>query len=417
MRVHSNQDNVVVTGLGVVSSAGVGVDPLLRALQSCKSTATELIGEQYSQFPSRYACQVKDFNPLNHVKFSIARHMTRCSQLGAVAALSAVRDSGLDLLRVDHDRVHIYEGTSIGGMDRIFSDYETFLKYGYQKMNPTTSAQAFIGSTTGEIAILLALKSRSITVCSGSASSSDAIGFGFEQIKLGVVDIAIVGGAETPIVPGVIGSFCKAGVISTRSDGALISPRAFTQDRDGFTVGEGAAFLILERKEHAIKRGATIYAEVAGFGNGCDAHSMLSPHPNGDGVVLAAERAMRAAEISPRDVQYVNAHGTGTKLNDLYETVALKRIFEKTITDVRVSSTKPITGHLLGASGAIEAIACVLSVKHSFMPPLINYFAPDPMCDLNFVVNEPEKKNVQIAMSFNYGFGGKNSVLIFRKTS
>jgi 3-oxoacyl-[acyl-carrier-protein] synthase II len=226
-------------------------------------------------------------------------------------------------------------------------------------MNSGTASESFICSTTGEIAILLGLQSRSITICSGSASASDAIGLGFEQVSSDAVDVAIVGGSEAPIIPAVIGSLCRAGVVSIRNDGAQQTPRAFTIDRDGFIVGEGAGFLILENEKHAKARKAKVYAELAGFGNSCDAYQMLAPHPKGEGVFLAADRAMKMSGILAKDVDYVNAHGTGTRLNDKYETIALKKIFGKNISDVRISSTKPITGHVLGACGAIEAIVCI----------------------------------------------------------
>ncbi len=411
----NSKAKVLITGIGVISPAGVGIDNLLQVLQEGKSTASDLTDAEFSNFPLKYACQIGNFNPLDYMKFKLARHMTRCSQLGVVASLLAVQDSKLNLSTIPSDRIQIYEGTSMGGLNNILADYETFLEEGYQKMNPSTAAQAFIGSTTGEIAIVLGLRSRSITICSGSASANDAIGLGFEQVSSGTIDIAIVGGSEAPIIPAVIGSFCRAGVVSTRQDGPQMTPRAFTGDRDGFIVGEGAGFLILESEKHAKARHAKIYAELAGFGNGCDAYQMLVPHPEGEGVFLAADRAMRSARISEEDVDYINAHGTGTRLNDKYETIALKKVFKKNIFNIRVSSTKPITGHLLGACGAIEAIICVLSIQHGFIPPIINYLQTDPECDLNFVKNKSEDKKISVAMSFTYGFGGKNSVLILRK--
>lgn len=412
---NSKRPKVFVTGIGLISPAGIGVDNLRQVLLEGKSTASALNEADFANFPIKYACQIPQFEPLEYIKFKFARHMTKSSQLGVVASLLAVRDSKLDLSTIPFDRIQIYEGTSVGGLDYILSDYKVFLEEGYLKMNPATAGQAFIGSTTGEIAISLGLQSRSLTICSGSASSNDAIGLGFEQINSGAIDVAIVGGAEAPIIPAVIASFCRAGVVSSRNDGPQISPRAFTRDRDGFILGEGAGFLILESEKHANSRHAKIYAELAGFGNSCDAYQMLSPHPEGSGIFLAAERAMKRAEIKVEDVDYVNAHGTGTKLNDKYETMAFKKIFGKHIVNVPISSTKPITGHLLGACGAIEAIVCILSLQHGFIPPLINYFHPDPECALNFVKNKTEIKNLSVAMSFTYGFGGKNSVLIFRK--
>ena len=413
----THKTKVFVTGIGIISPAGVGIESLRKVLQEGASTASDIIGDDFFEFPVKYACQINNFNPLDYINFRFSRHMTRCSQFGVAASLLAVRDSNLDFSIISSDRIQIYEGTSMGGLHNILADYKNFLDGGYQNMNPSTSAQAFIGSTTGEIAILLGLQSRSITICSGSASASDAIGLGFEQVSSGAIDVAIVGGSEAPIVPAVVASFCRAGVVSMRNSSPQTAPRAFTADRDGFIVGEGAAFLILESERNAKARHAKIYAELAGFGNSCDAYQMLSPHPEGTGILLAANRAMQRAEVSAEDVEYVNAHGTGTRLNDKYETVAFRRIFGKNIPNIRVSSTKPITGHLLGACGAIEAIVCILSIQHGFIPPIINYFHPDPECELNFVQNKSENKDVSVTMSFTYGFGGKNSVLIFRKVN
>lgn len=406
---------VVVTGIGLVIPTGVGSEGLLKALQKGESSASELLDRIFASYPVKYACQVKDFNPTDFLSYKVARRMTRCSLFGVIAAKLAVENSGLNVLEVDPQRLEIYEGTSIGGMDRIFLDHQNFLLSGYEKLRPHTPVLGFVGSTSGEIGIVLGLKSRSITVCSGSASASDAIGLGFERIASGMIDVAIVGGSEAPILAPIIASFCRTGVISTRNSDAKTACRPFALDRDGFILGEGGAFIVLESKEHAELRGAKIYAELAGFGNSCDAYDMISPHPEGEGILAATRRALQSAEASIEDVDYINAHGTGTKINDKCETLAFKKIFGARALKVPISSTKPITGHLLGACGAVEAVICILAIRESFVPPTINYFSPDLECDLDYVPNVLRHKAVSFALSYTYGFGGKNSVLAFRR--
>jgi len=409
------EELVVVTGVGLVVPTGIGLESLLRALQKGESSASELLDPAFARYPVRYACQVKDFNPTDFLSYKVARRMTRCSLFGVIAAKLAVEDSGLNVSEIDPQRVEMYEGTSIGGMDRIFLDYQTLLSSGHEKLRSHTPILGFVGSTSGEIGIVLGLKSRSITVCSGSASASDAIGLGFERVASGKIDIAIVGGSEAPILEPVVASLYRTGVISTRNDGAKTAYRAFSLDRDGFLLGEGGAFLVLESKKNAESRSAKVYTELAGFGNSCDAYDMITPHPKGEGILLATRRALESAEASIEDIDYINAHGTGTKINDKYETLAFRTMFGERASNIPISSTKPITGHLLGACGAVEGVICILAIRESFVPPTINYFSPDPECDLDYVPNVLRKKAVSFALSYTYGFGGKNSVLAFRR--
>jgi len=406
---------VVVTGIGIVAPTGLGTEGLLRSLRKGESAATELSSSGKSVYPANHACRVQNFNPTDFLSFKNIRHMTRCSQLGVVAAKLAVQDSALDLSQVDSVRIEMYEGTSIGGMDKIFQNHRIFLEKDYTELDPHVPISAFVGSASGEIAIALGVRCRSITICSGSASANDAIGLGFERISSRSVDIAIVGASEAPIIPEIIASFCRTGVISTRNGNPKAACRPFSKDRDGFILGEGAAFLVLESREHAKARGAHIYAELAGYGSNCDAYHMVTPHPEGEGVCFAIKRALAAAGLVVGDIDYVNAHGTATLTNDKVETVAFKRAFGSFASQIPISSTKPITGHLLGASGAIEAVVCTLAINHSFLPPTINYSEPDPDCDLSYVPNKAQEKDVSVALSCNYGFGGKNSVLVFRK--
>ena len=406
---------IVITGIGIVSAAGIGVKKLLKVLLHGESTSTSIESIDVSPYPVRWASQVKDFKIGDFFNSRDVKHMERCSQLGVVAAKLAVEDAGLNIKKLNQDRLEIYEGTSIGGMDRIFSDHEILLSKGYQKLHPFTPIRAFVGSTTGEISIALGINSRSITVCSGSASANDAIGIGFERIKSGMIDMAIVGGAEAPIIPAIIASFCKMGVVSTRNGNPKTAFRPFSRDRDGFILGEGAAFLIIESERSAIRRKAKIYAELAGYGSSCDAYHMVIPHAEGAGIKLATQRALKSARLTINDVDYINAHGTGTILNDKFETLAFKNTFGNRAYDIAISSTKPITGHLLGACGAIEAAICILAIENAFVPPTINIFEPDPECNLNFTPNAGLEKKINTALSYTYGFGGKNSVLIFKK--
>ncbi len=406
---------IVVTGIGVVSATGIGAKSLLASLRRAESTAMPIENADVSAYPVKWASQVKDFKIADFFNLRDVKHMERCSQLGVVAAKLAAEDAGLNFNTLNQDRLEIYEGTSIGGMERIFSDHEILLSRGYQRLHPFTPIRAFIGSTTGEISIALGANSRSITVCSGSASASDAIGIGFERIKSSMIDVAIVGGAEAPIIPAIIASFCKMGVVSTRNGNPKTAFRPFSKDRDGFILGEGAAFLVLESERSAMRRKAKIYAELAGYGSSCDAYHMVMPHVEGKGINLATQRALKSAGLNINNVDYINAHGTGTVLNDKFETVAFKKTFGSRAYDIAISSTKPITGHLLGACGAIEAIVCILAIQNAFIPPTINIFEPDPECDLDFTPNTIREKKIDVALSYTYGFGGKNSVLILKK--
>ncbi len=408
---------VVVTGMGIVAPTGIGIDSLLNALKDGESASAHIENVNVADYPVKSACQVRNFNVTDFLNPKQAKHMERCSQFGVVAAKMAVEDAKLELSAIDQDRLEIYEGTSIGGMEKIFDDHQILLTKGYLKLHPFTPVRAFVGSTTGEIAIVLGINSKSLTICSGSSSASDAIGLGLERIKSGMIDFALVGGSETPIVPAIIASFCRMGVVSVRGDDPKAAFRPFSSDRDGFVLGEGSAFLVLESLESAVLRGASIYAEIAGYGASCDAYHMVMPHEKGEGVRVATRRALTMAGLTIDDIDYINAHGTGTLMNDKYETLAIKSTFGERASQIAISSTKPITGHLLGACGALEAAICILAIQHNFVPPTINYSSPDPDCDLNYAPNKAIQKQIDMALSYTYGFGGKNSALIFRKYS
>ena len=367
-----------------------------------------------SDYKTKFAAEVKNFNPLDHFEVKQARHLDRSSQFAIIAAREAFKDSGITEENTDFERCGIYISSGIGGLNTIQDQCEVNCIKGHNRVSPMFIPMSIANMPAGNVAIDLGLKGESMAIVTACASSTHAIGEAYKTIKYGTEDIVFAGGTEASICRAGIAGFenMKALTNATEKERASIP---FDKERSGFVMGEGAAVLVLEELEHAQKRGAKIYAEVVGFGATSDAYHITSPAPDGEGAARAMRRAMEDANIKPEEINYINAHGTSTHLNDLTETLAVKKALGEAAKNVMMSSTKGNTGHLLGAAGAIEAIICVKAIENKLVPPTINYKEKDEECDLNIVPNETVKADIKVAMSNSLGFGGHNSSIILKK--
>lgn len=406
---------VVVTGLGVVAPNGCRLEPFWRSLCEGRSAAAPLTRFDTSDLPTKVGCEVRDFLVTDYLDAKKARRAELSIRFGVGAAKLALQDAGVKLDQFDPDRAGIVEGTSVGGMESSFRGHLSFLEKGYKSMSPFTLINAYSGGGSGEIALEVGARGHAISLCTGSASGNDAVGYAAEMVAGDEVDLVVAGGAEAPILAPLWGAFCQARVMTRRNEQPASAMRPFDAGHDGFLLGEGAAFLVLEELSHALLRGARIYAEIAGHGRSCEAHHSVSPHPEGLGVHRAMQKALRRARMDVTEIDYINAHGTATELNDTVETIAIKRLFGPEAGRIAVSSTKPVTGHLLGASGALEAVVATLAVHHREIPPTLNLSEPLPGCDLDYVPAKSRPYPLRAAMSLNAGFGGKNSCLIVRR--
>jgi 3-oxoacyl-[acyl-carrier-protein] synthase II len=364
--------------------------------------------------PNKLAAEVKDFDPGQFMQSKMARHSDVCTQYAIAAATLAVRDSALDFTAIDPDRTGIVEGTTVSGMESMFEGQQVYLKKGYRGLSPFTVINAYCGEGSSRIALHIGIKGHAITYCSGCASGNDAVGYALRMIQDDEVDVMVAGATDDTMAEPMYGGFCLLGVMTSRVDDAKTAMRPFSRDRDGFLLGEGAGFLVLEELSHALGRGAHIYAEVLGHGRSCEAYHYTNTHPDGLGFRRAMEKALRRARIHPSEVDYVNAHGTATESNDPIETRAIKAVFRDHARRLAVSSTKPITGHLMGGAGAIETIICALALKHQEIPPTINLHDAAEGCDLDYVPNESRPYPLRIAVNLNAGFGGKNACLVLK---
>lgn len=410
-------NRVLVTGLGVISPLGTGVEPFWEALAGGVSGVGPITRFDAAGYSTRFAAEVKDFDPFKYIDKKEARRMDRFTQFALAAAGMALADSGLDLERTDRDRVGVILGSGIGGIETLEEQHQVLLNRGPGRVSPFFIPMMIANMAAGQIAITYRLRGCNVTTTSACASSNNAVGDAFRLLQQGLADVMITGGSEAPITPLAIAGFCSMKALSTRNDAPQRASRPFDADRDGFVIGEGAGILILETEAHARARGARIYAEVAGYGTSCDAYHITAPDPEGEGAVLSMTRALGDAGLSPADIDYINAHGTSTTLGDRLETLAIKKVFGADAGRVAVSSTKSMTGHLLGAAGGIESLACVLSIYRDLVPPTINYERPDPECDLDYVPNRARQMTVRAALNNSFGFGGHNTTLVFRKYS
>ena len=405
---------IVVTGMGAVSPLGLDIPTLWEALKSGKSGAGRITLFDAEAFETKIAAEVKGFNPTDFIEHRESRRMDRYTQFATVASMQAVKQSNLDCEKEGTD-VGVIIGSGIGGITTLSAQMSTLAEKGPRRISPLLVPMMIADAAAGHVSIMLGAKGMNFCTTSACSSGADAVGEACEIIKRGDVQVMIAGGAEAPITPISIAGFNAAGALSVRNDAPQKASRPFDAQRDGFVMGEGAAVLVLESLDHALKRNANILAELAAYGATSDAFHITQPAQDGGGGAQAMLMALRKAGLTPRDIDYINAHGTSTSLNDKCETMAIKAVFGEDAHRIPVSSTKSMMGHLIGAAGAIEAIVCILAMQHGMVPPTINLEHPDPDCDLDYVPNVAREKRVRAAMSNSFGFGGHNSVLLFRE--
>lgn len=405
---------VVVTGVGAVTPLGNSVEETWSAIKEGKSGIGPLTRVDADMFPAKVAAEVKDFDIEQFVERKDARKMDRFSHFALASALMAVRDANLEINEQNADRVGVWIGSGIGGMETYEQQFEVLQNRGPRRVSPFLVPMMIPDMASGQVSIYLGAKGPNGCTVTACASGTNSIGDAFKIIQRGDADVMITGGTEAPIVKLAVAGFCSSTALSLNPDPNTAS-RPFDKDRDGFVMGEGAGVLVLEEYEHAKARGAKIYAEIIGYGATGDAYHITAPAPNGEGAARAMQQALRDAGIEPEAIGYINAHGTSTPYNDLYETIAVKTVFGEHAYKLAMSSTKSMTGHLLGAAGGIEAIFTVLALKEGILPPTINLHNPDPECDLDYVPNEARKADIQYAMSNSLGFGGHNASLVFKK--
>ncbi len=409
---------VVITGMGALTPIGNNLEAYLKALQEGVSGANIITHFDASKFKTHFACEIKDFEPTDFINRKEARKQDRFSIYAMVAAGEAMDKAGLDLEKIDKDRAGVIWGAGIGGLRTLEENIEQFtLGDGTPRYNPFMIPKMIIDIVAGHLSIKYGFRGVNYGTVSACASSSHAISVAVDQIRLGRADVMITGGSEATINKPGVGGFNAMKALSTRNDDYLTASRPFDLDRDGFVMGEGAGALVIEELTHAQNRGATIYAEIVGTGATADAYHITAPHPEGLGASNVMKIALEEAQLNKEDVDYINVHGTSTPLGDIAETKAIQAVFGEHAYKLNISSTKSMTGHLLGAAGAIETIASVLSINHSFIPPTINHFTDDPGIDgkLNLTFNQAQERVVKVAMSNTFGFGGHNSTVIVKK--
>ncbi|MDR3393146.1 MAG: beta-ketoacyl-ACP synthase II [Sulfuriferula sp.] len=406
---------VVITGLGIVSPVGIGVQENWANIQAGKSGITRITRFDPSPFASQIAGEVKGFDVSQYLNPKDARRMDLFIQFGMAAGMEAFKDSGLVVTEQNAVQIGVSIGSGIGGLPLIEETHSTYLESGPRKISPFFIPASIINMISGNLSIMYGLKGPNLAMVTACATATHAIGDSARLIEYGDADVMIAGGAESALSPLGIGGFSSARALSTRNDDPATSSRPWDKDRDGFVMGEGAGVVVLEEYEHAKARGARIYAELAGFGMSGDAYHMTAPVESGEGAARCMRNALRNAGVNPDQVSYINAHGTSTPLGDIAETAAMKLALGEHAYKAAVSSTKSMTGHLLGAAGGIEAVYSALSVYHQVAPPTINIFSQDEACDLDYVPNTAREMKIDVALSNSFGFGGTNGTLVFRK--
>lgn len=408
---------VVITGIGIISPLGLTTEETWQGLTEGRNGIDYITHYDASQNATQFGGEVKDFKPDEYIPRKEIRRMDRFTQLAVCAAHQAVNTSGIDLDNSDKDEIGVIIGSGIGGLTTLFEQIQVLINKGYDKVSPFTVPMMINDMSAGQVSITFGLKGPNFCTTSACASGSDAIGNAFEMIKRGDAKAMLAGGSEAIINPIGLSAFNALRALSTRNDNPKKASRPFDADRDGFVVSEGAAIVLLEKLEDAISRGAPIIAEVASYGASGDAYHVTAPAEDGEGATRAIKKALKKGGLKPEDIDYINAHGTSTPMNDKIETQAIKNAFGEHAYKLAVSSTKSMLGHLIGAAGAVEASVCALALKNGIIPPTINYETPDPNCDLDYVPNTARKADIKYAMSNSFGFGGHNSVLVLKKYS
>jgi len=407
---------VVITGLGVVSPLGHDVEAFWTHLLAGECGVDKIASFDASGFDTQIAGEVKEFDPLPAFPSpKDVRRTDRFAQFGVYAAWQALRDSGLDLERANRDEIGVFIGSGIGGLRTVTDQHTILLQRGPSRLSPFMIPMLISNMASGLVSMYHNLRGPNFATCSACATANHALGEAWRTIKMGDAKIMLAGGAEATIVPIGIGGFCAMRAMSTRNGDPKRSSRPFDRERDGFVMGEGSGVLVLEELDHARARGARIYAELAGYGNTADAHHLTAPSPGGEGAARCMRMALRGAGLNPEDVSYINAHGTSTPQGDIAETEAIKTVFGAHARKLAVSSTKGATGHMLGAAGAVEMIACAKAIATGVVPPTINYEFPDPLCDLDYVPNTAREMKVNAVVNNSFGFGGHNSTVLAKR--
>jgi len=406
---------VVITGLGLVTPVGCGVNETWAALKAGRSGIAAIAGFDAALFDTRIAGEVKGFVTPDFLDKKEARRLDRFVQYALSSAHEAVQDSGLNPEKILPCRGGVIIGSGIGGLRVIEAEHKNLLSSGPRRISPFLIPMLIPDIAAGRVAMLLNFKGPNFATVSACASGAHAIGVAFREIQAGKIDLAVAGGTESCITPLGLGGFCSMKALSTRNDQPEKASRPFDQNRDGFVMAEGSGIVVLEELEHARKRGARIYAEMAGYGASADAYHITAPDPEGTGMALAMESALQDAGLNPSDISYINAHGTSTDWNDLVETKAVKKVFGPAAREIPLSSTKSMTGHMLGAAGSAELVFCCLALRDSIVPPTINYETPDPECDLDYVPNQAREVSLQAILSNSFGFGGHNASLVVKR--
>ena len=409
------RERVVITGLGAVSPIGVGVNAFLEGLLSGKSGVSKISSFDVSNYPVQIGGEIKDFNPENYIDKKEVSRLDRVQHFAFAAAKEAIEDAHLELDKIDPERVGVYVTSGIGGVISLEQQILVNKEKGPTRVSPFLITQMIVDAIPAYIALKYGFRGETFSAVAACASSAKTIGAALLAIERGDLDVIIAGGAEAPFTGTAVAAFSSMRALSKRNDDPEHASRPFDKERDGFVMGEGAGILVLESLSHAKKRGAKIYAELAGYGTTCDAYHVTAPDPTAKEVIRAMDLALKKANVNKEDVNYINAHGTSTPLNDKNETFAIKSLFGDLAYKIPVSSTKSQTGHLLGAAAALESVATVLSIEKGIIFPTINYEVPDPECDLDYVPNKPREADVKVALKNSFGFGGHNVALVFKK--
>ncbi len=410
-----NLNRVVVTGVGVIAPTGKTAAESWDNVKNGKSGISKITRFDTTEFNTKIAAEVKDYDTLDYFDRKEARKMDPYIQYALIAATEAVEDSELNLEKLNKERVGVYIGSGIGGISTIEENKRQLTERGPRRVSPFFLPASLANLATGQVSIKFGFRGPNFANVTACAASTHSIGDSFKILQRGDADVMVAGGAEYPITPLGIAGFSVMKALSTRNDEPERASRPFDKERDGFVAAEGAGIMVMETLEHAVKRGAKIYGEVVGFGASGDAFHMTAPDPEGRGAAMSMQRAVDDAQIQPNEVDYINAHGTSTPLNDKLETMAVKSVFGDHAPKLNISSTKSMTGHMLGATGAVEAILSIHAIKHSFIPPTINYENPDEDCDLNYTPNKGVSKDIRYALSNSFGFGGTNGTLVLKK--
>lgn len=406
---------VVITGLGAITPVGNTAETFWQALLAGQSGIGPITRFDAADYDAKIAGEVKGFDPTAFIDKKEARRMDRFTQFAIAASRMALTDSGMDLEKEDRSRIGAFVGSGIGGMDTLHEQYKTLFEKGPNRISPFFIPMMIANMAAGQVSIAFGLQGPSSCVVTACATGTNCIGDAMRVIQRGDADVMVAGGTEAAISPAGMAGFCAMKALSTRNDAPEKASRPFEKDRDGFVMGEGSGIVVLESLDHALARGARIYAELAGYGTNADAYHVTAPAPEGAQAARCMELAIHDAGMTVADIDYINAHGTSTPLNDKNETLGIKALFGDQAKNVAVSSIKSMTGHLLGAAGGIECVATVLTVVNDMMPPTINYETPDPDLDLDYVPNQARAKKVRAALSNSFGFGGHNATLLVKK--